>query len=107
MDLVWSIPGRSLNLASLRDAGERIAAAYEGLSVEVEQEAADCISLFFDVPDEEGGHAQVEISAYDLGRDGLVLSLEPDDGDNEMAWEDAAQLADELAEMLDARPLDV
>lgn len=107
MDLVWSIPGRSLDLKKAREAGQRVASSYEGLSVEVEKEDSDCITLFFVVPQETDGDAEVEISIYDLGRDGLVLSLEPEAGDNEAAWEDAAQLADDLSEALDGRPLEV
>jgi|TARA_B100000530_G_scaffold284894_1_gene199335 hypothetical protein len=107
MDLVWSIPGRSLDLLKIREEGVRIATSYEGLSVEVEQEDTDCISLFYVVPQGERGDAEVEISIYDLGRDGLVLSLEPDAADNEGAWEDAAQLAEDLSEALGGRPLDV
>ncbi len=107
MDLVWSIPGRSLDLLKIREEGERIATSYEGLSVEVEQEDTDCISLFYVVPQGERGDAEIEISIYDLGRDGLVLSLEPDAADNEGAWEDAAQLAEDLSEALGGRPLDV
>jgi len=107
MDLVWSIPGRSLDLQKIREVGQRIAASYEGLSVEVEKEDAECISLFYVVPQGERGEAEVEISIYDLGRDGLVLSLEPEAADNEAAWEDAAQLADDLSEALGGRPLEV
>ena len=47
MDLVWSIPGRSLDLQKIREEGQRIAASYEGVSVEVEKEDSDCISLFY------------------------------------------------------------
>ena len=65
MDLVWSIPGRSLDLQKIREAGQRIAASYEGLSVEVEKEDTDCISLFYVVPQGERGEAEVEISIYD------------------------------------------
>ena len=107
MDLVWSVPGRSLDLQKIRDEGQRIAASYEGVSVEVEKEDGDCTSLFYVVPQGERGDAEVEISIYDLGRDGLVLSLEPDAADNEAAWEDAAQLADDLSEALGGRPLEV
>ena len=105
--MVWSIPGRSLDLQRLREEGQRIASGYEGVSVEVEKEDTDCISLFYVVPQGEQGDAEVEISVYDLGRDGLVLSLEPDAADNESAWEDAAQLADDLSEALGGRPLEV
>ena len=105
--MVWSIPGRSLDLQRIREEGQRIASGYEGVSVEVEKEDTDCISLFYVVPQGEQGDAEVEISVYDLGRDGLVLSLEPDAADNESAWEDAAQLADDLSEALGGRPLEV
>ncbi len=110
MDRTWRLPGRGLNEAKLKDAGKRIATAYAGVSVDVEQEDPEFVTFFFRVPfedDDGGGHAEVEVTVYDMGRDGLVLSLEADAGDNDDIWEDASQLAEDLADDLEGTPLDV
>ncbi|MDP6932403.1 MAG: hypothetical protein QGG40_05775 [Myxococcota bacterium] len=110
MDLTWKLAAGKLNETRLRTAGDTVAASYDGTSVRVEKEADDFVTFFFSVPWEEnaeGGHADVEITVYDMGRDGLVLSLETDAGDNQEAWDDASQLAEDLADQLGGDPLDV
>jgi hypothetical protein len=107
MDLTWRVPGKKLDVAKLREAGAATADTYEGVSVEVEKEDNDCVSLFFSVPGEAGDASEVEISVYSLGSDGLVLSLEADAADNHATWEDASQIAEDLADNLGGEPLEI
>ena len=69
MDLHWRLASRALNEAQLRDAGVAVASSYEGVSVAVEKEDPEFITLFFDVPWEADSEetAVVEITVYDLG----------------------------------------
>ena len=109
MDLHWRLATKQLNEASLREAGGFVAGTYEGVGLSVEKEDKDFITLFFSVPWEAGSDdtAEVEITVYDLGRDGIVMSLEADAADNDAAFDDAAQIAEDLADKLDGTPLDV
>ena len=53
---------------------------------------------------------QVELAAAGLqGRDSAtsIARLEADAADNNGAWEDGAQIAEDLADQLEARPLEV
>lgn len=106
---LWRLPGKRLDAAAIRTAAAQVAAAYAGVAVEVEWEEDDTISCFFEVPreDEEDEPWEVELSVYDLGRDGFVLSLEGEAADNDAAFDDASQLAEDLAELLEAAPLEV
>ncbi len=110
MDRNWKIPGKSLDETHLRQVGETIAAQYEGVSVRVEKEETDFVTFFFSVPwdqDPEEGKADIEVTIYALGKDGLVLSLEADAADNQAAQDDADQLAEDLVGELQGIPLDV
>lgn len=106
MDLTWRVPRNRAGLDTIRRAACATAAEYTGVEVEVAQEDADCVTCFFTVPSPEGP-AVVEVSVYDLDRDGHVLSLEGEASDNADSWDDAAELAENLAERLDAEPLDL
>jgi hypothetical protein len=109
MDLHWRLRSKQLDLNTLKEAGEAVAAGYDGVSVLVEKEDPEFITLFFAVPvgDGDGEKAEIEITVYNLQRDGLVMSLEADAADNNEAWEDGAQIAEELAEQLKATSLEV
>jgi hypothetical protein len=110
MDRTWKLAGKKLDEAQLRAAGEAVAKSYEGVSVRIEKEDPEFITFFFAVPwdeDSEMGTAEVEITVYALGRDGLILSLEADAADNEAAQDDADQLAEDLATQLHGEPVDV
>jgi hypothetical protein len=107
MDLVWRIPGKSLKLATLREAGVTTASNYEGVTLEVDQEDSDCVSFFFSVPTEDGDPSEVEVSVYDLKGDGLVLSLEADAADNDAIWDEASQIAEDLSDSLGGSPLSI
>ncbi|MCK6505945.1 hypothetical protein L6R53_21590 [Myxococcota bacterium] len=106
-DRTWRLPGRSLDAALIRATAEEVARAYEGVAVQVKWEEDDEISCLFRVQGAEGEPLEVELSVYDLGADGRVLSLEADAGDNADAWEEACQLAEDLADGLGAQPLDL
>ncbi len=109
MDLHWRLRSKQLDLTKLKEAGEAVAACYDGVSVVVEKEDPEFITLFFAVPWEEGEdeNAEIEITVYNLQRDGLVMSLEADAADNNGAWEDGAQIAEDLADHFEGRPLEV
>jgi hypothetical protein len=109
MDLHWRLRSKQLDLNKLKEAGEAVAACYDGVSVVVEKEDPEFITLFFAVPLGEGDdeNVEIEITVYNLQRDGLVMSLEADAADNNEAWEDGAQIAEDLADKLEATPLEV
>jgi hypothetical protein len=105
MDRTWRVPWKKLELHTLEQAAREVAAGYEGVTVTVEAEGDDCLTCSFSVPGEEGG--TVELSVYDLETDGFVLSLELDASDNVEVGEDTHVLAEDLADALEARPLDL
>ena len=107
MDRVWRLAKRSISTGDCREAAERVASGYEGVSVEAEREAEDCLSLFFTLPLGEGLSAEIELSVYDLGGGQVVLSQEPDAGDNNLYWDEACQLAEDLSEELQAEPVEL
>ncbi len=112
MDRVWKFPKNNLNEQQIRLAAADVAANYAGINLACERETPDCMSLYFTVStttDADGPSetVELEISIYDLGRDGVVISLEPDSSDNNHNWDDASQLAEDLADNLHAEPIDV
>ena len=107
MDRVWQLAKRSIDNTECREAAERVAAGYEGVTVEADREADDCLSLFFRLPVEEGKATEIELSIYDLGGGQIVLSQEPDAGENNLYWDEACQLAEDLSEELHAEPVDL
>ena len=107
MDLAWRLRAKRIDEQSFTASAQDIAASYEGVSMTAEREESDCLSFFFEVPTEDAGTLEVEISIYDLSKDGLVLSLEADAADNHDAWEDASQIAEDLADALEGVLLDV
>ena len=108
-DRTWGFKKRKLKLTDIQQAATTVAGGYAGVAVTVEKESEDCITCFFSVPKEAGLAEQyrLEISIYNMGSDGHVLSLEADAEDNSTTWDDASQLAEDLAEMLEAQPLDL
>jgi hypothetical protein len=112
MDRVWKFPKNNLNEQLIRSAAADVAANYAGIALECDRETPDCMSLYFAVPvtsdtQEASGTVELEISIYDLGRDGVVISLEPDASDNNHNWDDVSQLAEDLADNLHAESVDV
>lgn len=119
-ELTWRVGWEELRPDRVRDAGVAVAAKFPGLGVEVEVEERDSVCLYFtvpeayvaaaggwDAPEGEGETFTVEISFYDLDGDGCVFCLEDEMSDNESAWDAAVQLAEELAEILEADELDL
>ena len=118
-DRHWRLPWKKLDLAALQEVAGYAANLLPGVVVSVEAEADDCHTCFFKVPntapewsepDEADANAEpgvVEVSVYDLDRDGVVLSLESDAADNDWLLEDADRLAETMAEALGAHPLDI
>ena len=80
---------------------------YQGVTgrVEYQKESDDCWTCFFTVPKEDDDVNVYEVSLYNMGKDGFVLSLEPDASDNRLS-EESDQLAEELAIELDADSID-
>ena len=107
MDRVWRLAQKSLSESEGKRAAEEVASGYEGLSLEVEREAEDCLSFFFSLPVEGESNAEIELSIYDLGGGKIVLSQEPDAGDHQRYWEEACQLAEDMAEALSGESVDL
>ena len=112
-DRTWRLAWRSLDLGRLADAARDVAAGFAGVEVEVEDEGEGTHTAFFRIPvpeedmeDDIGPEATCELSLYDLdGR--IVLALEGDGSDNSWLGEDADQVADALADALEAHPLEL
>jgi len=107
MDLAWRLRAKRIDEQKFTASAQDVASSYEGVNMKVEREDNDCLSFFFDVPTEGTAIMEVEVSIYDLSKDGLVLSLEADAADNHDAWEDASQIAEDLADALEGVLLDV
>ena len=106
-DRSWTFKSKTLNQSLVRQREDGIVAEYVGLTAEVEQEADDCITVFFTVPSQDdGGEAKViEISIYGMGSRSHIISLEANASDNRMS-EDADQLAEDLAAAFEAVSLE-
>ena len=106
-DRTWRCRKKSIQWDEFRSAAERIGGSYQGIQIELEREADDCWTCFFVVPNEDKTESSVyEVSLYNMGKDGFVLSLEADASDNRMS-DESDQLAEDLAEALDAYPLEL
>ncbi len=105
-DRAWKLPARRLELDVIRSGAESVARSFEGVRVRVEWEDDDTVTCFFAL--EDGGERhEIELSVYNLDSDGRVLSLEADAADNSARWEDACQIAEDLAEALGGWSLDL
>ncbi len=107
MDIAWRVRAKTIDQQKIEESARSISASYEGVSVEIEREDKDCLTLFFTVPSEGVATMEVEISVYDLRKDGIILSLEADAADNNDAWDDASQIAEDLADALEGVMLNV
>lgn len=107
-DRTWRLKKSRLKLDSVQDAATKVARGYAGVTATVEKDGEDLLCLF-DVPTAQGGEdtMEIEVSLYNLGGDGHVISLEADAADNHEVWDDAQQLAEELAERLGADTLEL
>ncbi len=105
-DRAWKCRNKTVTLAEFTAAVQTVVDAYEGVRSQIDKEADDCWTCFFIVPDQEHDTRTYEVSLYNMGKDGFVLSLEPDASDNRLS-EDADQLAEDVAIELDAEPVDL
>ncbi len=113
-DRTWRLPWRSLDFSRLHVAAVNVAAGFAGVTVNVEDEGEGTHTAFFTVPVPDdaqeydiGPEAICEISVYDLDGGSIVMTLEGDAADNAWLDEDADQIAEALAEALDADVLDL
>lgn len=108
-DQTWRLRAKRLKASELQPRAEAVARDYAGVTVEVETEADDCITIFFSVPTAEPDDppATLEVSIYAMGDGTHIVSLEGDAADNHDYWDDAAQLAEDLAAALGAQPLEL
>jgi hypothetical protein len=101
-EATWQLNWKWLDKVKVSEALTQLALVVEGLTFEVEVEDRECISAFLHVQGIE-----IELSFYDLDSDGRVLSLEPEWADNREHWEAAMELAEELADILEAEHIDL
>lgn len=106
-DRTWGFKKRTLSTPHIQQATEGVANGYAGVTVKVERESDECTTAFFAVPTSENSDttSTIEISIYTMGRNDHILSLEGDAADNHEYWDDACQLAEDLADALNATPL--
>lgn len=106
-EMSWKLDMKNMDIRGFREASTSVSAGYVGVEVEIELEAADCMTAFFSVPEDDKGPAvTLELSIYDLGGDGRVLSVEEEASDNAVRWDDACQLGEDLVDRLGGEPLD-
>jgi len=104
-DRTWRCKRKNLPVSEITLAAERVANDYQGVSVTVNKEAEECTTCFFSVVEDQSERIY-EISIYNMGKDGFVISLEAADADNHSS-QDADQLAEDLAMELEAEPLEL
>ncbi len=105
-DRTWKCRNKRMTLQEFSTAVQTVVAEYQGVEGRVEKESEDCWTGFFTVPKEHGNANTYEVSLYNMGKDGFVLSLEPDAADNRLS-EESDQLAEDLSIELDAEPVDL
>ena len=106
-DRTWKCRNKRVTFQEFSNAVQAVIVEYQGVQGRVEKESDDCWTCFFTVQNEDNSDVQVyEVSLYNMGADGFILSLEPDASDNRLS-EDSDQLAEDLAIELDADPMDL
>jgi len=113
-DRTWRLPWNRLDHGRLVVAAQNVASGFAGVTVEVEDEGEETHTCFFSIPvphdeieDDIGPVATCELSVYDLDGGSIVMTLEADASDNSWLDEDADQVAEALAEALDARVIEL
>ena len=99
-DMSWTVDLRGMDIGTFRRLAVELCHGLEGVSVEVELEDVDCMTAFFTLAQPEGEALKLEVSVYDMGRDGAILSVEDDCSDNGDHWDQACELAEALAERM-------
>jgi hypothetical protein len=110
-DRTWRLPWSRSELASLRVAADGVAAGFAGVTALVEDEGEGDLSVFFTVPgdpsaefEEEQEDSTCELAVYEVdGRH--LLCLEWEASDNSWLDDETDQLAEELADALEGRPI--
>lgn len=105
-EISWKLPWRNLEELAVRVAAEQLARDMDSVTSEVERDDHDSVSCFFHVSDGEENYT-VEVSFYDLGGSDIVMSVEEEWSDNAEAWDAACDMAERLAEKLDAAELEL
>ena len=105
-DRTWKCRKKRMTIQEFLGAVQKVVAEYQGVDGRVEKESDDCWTCFFTVPKEGGDVNTYEVSLYNMGKDGFVLSLEIDASDNRLS-EESVQLAEDLSIELDAEPVDL
>ena len=105
-DRTWKCRNKRMTLQEFSTAVGAVVTEYQGVTGHVEKESDDCWTCFFTVPKEDGDVNTYEVSLYNMGKDGFVLSLEVDASDNRLS-EESDQLAEDLSIELDAEPVDL
>ncbi len=99
-EMNWTLAKRGMDVGTFRRLAVELCEDQEGVSVEVELEDVDCMTAFFTLDRPDGEPLELEVSVYDLGRDGSILSVEDDCSDNGEHWDQACELGEALAELL-------
>ena len=102
----WRLRWKHLEVGAVGDAARQVARAMEGVTSEVEKDAADTLSVFFRI-DDPGEPYTVELSLYDMGRGEVMLCLEAEWSDNHEGWDAACEFAEEMAEVLGAEEVEL
>lgn len=105
-EISWKLPWRRLDARAVSAAAEDLVRNMPGVKVTVDPEDDDCVSCYFEVPDPDGDYV-VELSFYDLGDGDIVFSVEEEWSDNAEAWDAACEMAERLAELLNAGELEL
>ncbi len=105
----WRLPWVGLRAARVTEALTPLAEKLGGLSLAVEEEEPGSITVTLGLPPnpETGDEASVELSFYNLGDEGVVMSLEAEFADNEHVWDTAWDVADSIASELGAGLLEL
>ncbi|MEC7946066.1 MAG: hypothetical protein VX265_00780 [Myxococcota bacterium] len=110
-DRTWRLPWSRADLPALRIAAEDVARGFAGVSASVEDEGEGDLTVFFTVPgdpeaefEEQREDSTCELAVYEIdGR--FLLCLEWDAADNSWLDDEADQLAEEMADALEGRPV--
>jgi hypothetical protein len=99
-EMSWTV-AMGMDVKAFRAFSEGLCENLPGTTVEVELEEVDCMTAFFEVEQADGEPLTLEVSVYDMGRDGRILSVEEESSDNGSHWDDACQLGEALAALMD------
>ena len=110
-DRIWRLPAARVRQSEVSAAAAAVAQGYAGVAARVEDEGEGDLSVFFTVPgdpssihEDEQEDSVCELALYEV--DGqMLLCLEWEASDNAWLDDESDQLAEDLAHMLEARPV--